>query len=84
MKNAFKLAKDAISKSLIVSKVLFKEIFELRPRYQIFGLGTTFMLVPLLDYSSAKKQSGKSDLVEPISFSGFEVILILLAEPLAI
>ena len=74
------LAVDTISKSLIVSEILSKEVLEFRLRHQVFGLEVIFILVPLLDYQFAKEQGGERDLVGPVCPSGFEVILTLLAE----
>lgn len=82
--NASKLTTDVVSKSPIVSEVLLEEVFELRPRHLVLDLRATFILVPLLNYQSVKKQSNKRDLVRSVGSSGFKMILILLVEPVAI
>ena len=61
--NTSKLAENAITKSLIISKVFLKEVFKLFPRYRIFDFRAMFLLMPLLNHIFMKKQSGKKDLV---------------------
>ena len=78
------MAVDVIGKSLVVSKILLKKILELNPHHRVLDFGVTFMLVLLLDYCFTEKQSGKKDLIGPVSLSGFKVIFILLTEPVAI
>ena len=78
------MAKNAVSKGSIVTEVLLEEVLELRPRYWVFGLGATFMLVPSLDHRSAEKQSGKRDSVGPVGPSGVKMILTLLTKAIAV
>ena len=53
------LAKDAISKCLIILKVLFKRIYEFLLRYQIPSLKMTLFLMPLLNHHPIKKKTVK-------------------------
>ena len=55
------LAKDIISKSLIISKVCLEKILEFPLSYQILGLKATFLLMPSLNYCFAEKRGGKRD-----------------------
>ena len=71
---------DTVSKSPIIFEVLLKKVFKLRPHYLVLGLKVTFMLVPLLDYQSVKKQSSRRDLVRLVGPRVFKVILTLLTE----
>lgn len=84
LRNTFQLAENIINKSLIVFKVFLEKVFEFRLYYQVFSLKARFILVLLLDYQSVEKQRGKKNLIALISPSSFEVILILLAELVAI
>ena len=84
LRDTLELAKDAVSENQIISKVLSEKILEFLPRHQILGLGATLLLVPLLDHRPAEKQGGKKDSIWPIGPGGFEMVLTLLAEPIAI
>lgn len=61
--DAPKLTTDTISKNPIVFKVFSEKVHKLYPRHFILGLKATFILLPLLDPQSAKKQGSKKDLV---------------------
>ena len=78
LKNISELAKDVISKNLIVSEVFLKKVLEFLLRHQISNLQAMFLLMPLLNYCFIEKQSGKKDLIWLISSSGFEIVHILL------
>ena len=80
----FKLAEDIINKNPIISKVYLEKIFEFLPRHQIFDLKTMFLLVLLLNYHSIEKQSSKKDLIRPIGFNGFKIVLTFLVKIIAI
>ena len=84
LRDTSELAKDAVSKSPIISKVRLEKIFEFLLRHQILGLEATLLLVPSLDHCSAEKQGGKKDSIWPIGPGGFEMVLTLLAETIAI
>ena len=84
LRDTSELAEDAISKSLIIFKVLLKKILEFLSCYWIFSLGAMLLLVPLLDYCPIEKRSGKKDSIWPIDLGGFEIVLTLLAETIAI
>ena len=84
LRDLFKLAKDTVSKSPIISKVCLEKIFEFFLCYQIFGLKATFLLVLLLNHCLAKKRSYKRDLILSINLGGFEIVLILLAKTIII
>lgn len=75
---------DTVNKSPIVSEVLLEEVLKLRPRHLVFGLGTTFMLVPLLHHRSMEKQSSEKDLIGPDGPSSFEVTFTLLTKTVTI
>lgn len=75
---------DIVNKSSIVFKVVSKEVFELRLRHRVFGLGVTFMLILSQYQCFVEKQSGKMNLIKFIGLSGFKVIIILLAELIVI
>ena len=62
-KNTFYLAKNTVSKSLIISKVHLENILQFLLPYSIFDLKATFLLVPLQDYCPAKKQNSKKNLI---------------------
>ena len=79
-----KLAKDAVNKKLIISKVYLEKILKFFLCHWIFGFRATFLLVSLLDHYFMKKRGGKKDLIWPIDPGGFEMVLILLAETIAI
>ena len=61
LRNVFELAKDAVSKSSIISKVCIEKIFEFLLRHWVFGLEAMFLLVLLLDYRLGEKQDSKKD-----------------------
>ena len=82
--DASELAADAVSKSLIVSKVLLEEVLELRSYHLVLSLKATFILVLLLNHQSAEEQKSKKDLVRLVGPSSFEIILTLLAKLVAI
>ena len=82
LRDMLELAKNAISKSPIICKVLSKKILEFLLHHQIPGLGATLLLMPLLDHRPAEKRGGKRDLIWPIGPNG--MVLILLAETIAI
>ena len=84
LRDISKLAKDAVSKNPIISKVCLEKILEFPPCYRILGLKAILLLVLLLDYYSAEKQGGKKNLIWPISSSGFKIIFIPLVEIIAI
>ena len=84
LKDKFKSAKDAVSKSLIISKVLLKKVLKLLLHHQIFSLGLTFLLMPLLNSYSIEEQDGKKDLIWLISYGGLKMIFTLLAETIAV
>lgn len=79
-----KLAKDAISKNPIVFKVFLEKIFKLSLYHRISRIETTFMLMSLLNYCFAEKQSSEKNLIRPINFYDFEIIFIFLAKTIAI
>ena len=78
------LAKDTVSKNLIISKVCLEKILEFFLRYRILSLRAMLLLVLLLDHYSAEKRGGKKDLIWPIGLGGFEIVFTLLAETIAI
>ena len=84
LRNASELAKDAVSKSLIIFKILLEKVFKLSLHHRVLDFGAMFMLIPSPNYRSTKKQGDKHDLIRPVSPNSFEVVLILLAEPVAI
>ena len=61
LKNILKLAKDAVSKSLIIFKVCLEKILKFFLRHQILDLRAILLLVSLLYFWPAKKQSDKKD-----------------------
>ena len=63
IKNLFVLAKEVISKSLIIFKNFLKQILEFFLYHQIFGFKAMLLLMSLLDYCLTGKQNGKKDLV---------------------
>ena len=84
LRDTSELAKDTVSKNSIIFKVLLEKILEFFLRYWIFGLKAMLLLVPLLNYFSAKKRDGKKYLIWPISPGGFEIVFTLLVEIIAI
>lgn len=84
MTDIFELAKNAISKNLIIFKVFSEKIFELSPDHWFLDFKTIIILGLLLNQRSKEKLGGKIDLVGPISLSSFKVIFILLAKLIAI
>ena len=84
LRDTSELAKNTVSKNPIIFKVLLEKILEFLLRHRIFGLKTTFLLVSLLDYYPIEKQSSKWDPIWPINPYGFKMVLILLAELIAI
>lgn len=50
-----KLAKDTISKNLIISQVFLEKIFELSLYHWVFGFKATFIVILLLNYHSVRK-----------------------------
>ena len=84
LRDMFELAKDAISKNSIISKVFLEKIFKFLLRHWILSFEATFLLVPLLDHCLAEKKNSKKDSILPISPNGFEIIFTLLAETIAI
>ena len=58
-----KLAKNAVKKSLIISKIFLKGILKFFLYYQIFGLKAILLLIALLNYCFTKKQDSKKDLI---------------------
>lgn len=84
LKDASKLAANIVGKGLVIFKILLKKIFELRLHYQVLGFIAMFILVSLLNYYSAKKQSNKKNLVGFISPSNFKIVFALLAKLVAI
>ena len=84
LKDTFELAVNIISKNPIIFKVCLENIFEFLLHHQIFGLKATLLLVLLLDYCLVKKQNSKKDLIGLMSLGDFEIVLILLAEIIAI
>ena len=83
LKNTLELAKNAISKSLIIFKVFLKKVLEFLLYHWIVSL-EAILLMPLLNHCSAKKRSSKWDLIWPIGPVSFKIILILLAKIIAI
>ena len=83
-KNVFELAKNAISKSLIIFKIFLKKIFEFLLYHQIFNFKAMLLLMLLLNYCFTKKQNSKKNLIWPITFGNFEIICKLLVEIIAI
>ena len=63
LRNTLELAKDIISKNSIIFKIFSEQVFELFLYYQILSIRTTFLLMPLLDHFSIKKQDGKKNLI---------------------
>ena len=84
LRNISELAKDAISKNPIISKVFSKKVFKLFLRHQILSLGATILLISLFDYCFIEKKDGKKDLIWPISLNSFKIVLILLAKIITI
>ena len=77
------LAKNDVSKNTIISKVFLKKILEFLLRYWILTFRATF-LMPLLNYCSVEKRSGKKDLIWPIGPGSFKMVLSLMVETIAI
>ena len=84
LKNTFELAKNTISKSLIVFKVFLEKYLKLFSCYSIFGFKVTFLLMLLLNYCFVKTQGSKKDFIQPIGSKNFEIILTLLIKTIAI
>lgn len=84
LKNAYKLAKNAINKSLIIFKVFSEKIFKFSSCHSVFAFKATFMLMLALNYYCAEKQGREKDLIRVVSSSGFKKIFILLVEIVAI
>ena len=84
LRDMSKLAKDAVSKNPIISKVRLEKIFEFLLRHWILGLEAMFLLVLLLDHRSAEKRGGKRDSIWLIGPGGFKMVLTLLAKTIAI
>ena len=80
LKNTFELAKNTISKNLIIFNIFLKKILEFFLCHQIFGYKSMLILMPLLNYYFAKKQSGKKDLILPFGLSSLKIIFTLLAK----
>lgn len=84
LRNISKLAKNAINKSPIISKVFLEKVLKLGLHHWVLGFKIIFILMVALNHHSAKKQSGKNDMVKPVSPSYFEIIFKLLAKVVAI
>ena len=84
LKDAFELAKNVVSKNSIIFKIFLKKIFKFFPYHWIFGFRIVFLLILLLNYWFIKKQSGKKDLIWPISSDGFKIVFILLLKTIAV
>lgn len=67
LKNIFELAANAVNKNLVIFKVFLKENFKLDLCYWVFGFDITFILMPLLNYCSAKLKDNKKNLVRPLT-----------------
>ena len=80
----FELAKNIVSKRLIVSKIFLKKVFELFFCYPIFGFRATFLLMPLLNYCFVEKQGKKRDLIWLVGSNDFKIVFTLLAKTIAI
>ena len=76
----FKLAKNIVNKSLIVSKAVLEKIEKLFLYHWIIVLKAMFILILLLNYCSIEKKSCKKDLIWPIGVSSFIIIFILLTK----
>ena len=84
LKDIFELAKNAISKSLIIFKVFLEKLLEIFLCHRIVGFDATFLLMPLLNHCLVEKQDGKKNSIWLIGLGSFEMILILLAKTIAI
>lgn len=84
LRDTSELTKNAVTKDLIISKVILKEILKFLLRHWFFGLGATLLFMPLLDYCLTKKQSNKNNSVWLVGSGSFEIILTFLAEAIAI
>ena len=84
LRDTSELAEDAVSKSPIISKVCLEKTLKFLPRHRILGLGAMLFLLLSLDHRPAEKQGGKRDSIWPIGLDGFEMVLTLLAEMIAI
>ena len=78
------MAKDTVSKNLIISKVFSKKILKLLLRHWIFSLEVTFLLMLLLNHYSKEKQGSKRDLIYPIGLFSFKIVFLLLAKTIII
>lgn len=59
LRGMFELVEDAVSKKVIIFKVLLKKFFEFFLYHLIFNLKATILFMPLLDHCYTKTQSGK-------------------------
>ena len=84
LRDTSELAEDIVSKNPIISKVCLEKILEFLLRHRILGLGAMLLLVPSLDHHPVEKRGGKRDSIWPIGPGGFEMVLTLLAETIAI
>lgn len=78
LRDTSELTADAIGKDPIVSKIILKKILKVSPCHQVFAFEIMLIVMLLLNYSFAKKQSGKKDLIRLIGLKNFEIIFILL------
>ena len=80
---ALYLAPDTIHKSFGVSEICSKEVFELRPGHRFGSIVLSFILEPCSKGFFAQKWGYEQNLVQLFCPSGIEVILALLAKPIA-
>ena len=78
------LAKNAISKSPIVSKVFLNKVLKLFLYHSIFSFKVMFLLMPLLIYCFVKKQDSKKDLIWLFNLNAFKIVFISLVKIIAI
>ena len=74
---------NAISKSLIISQVLFEELLKFGLYHQ-GPLRAMFMLVPMLYDWPTEKRRGKWDAIGLAGFGGIKVIFTLLKKAVAV
>lgn len=84
LRKTSKLAANAISKVLIVSKVFLKKFFELNLYYWVLNFKTMFMLMPLLNHQFAKKEDSKKDMIKLVDPNSFEIVFALVIKMIAI
>ena len=80
----FELAKNAVNKNSIVSKIFLEKTLKFFLRYWFLSLKTTVLLMALLNHCFIKKQSGQKDLIWSISFGGFEMVFLFLVETIKV